>query len=222
MSITTSSTSSSMMQSQSSAESGISDVEKTKNQFLQLLITQLKYQDPLSPADSSQFTAQMMSMGQLEQLFDLNQNMASLAASQQGSMIAQYAGMVGKQALASGNLFQVDGTNRGSMQFKIDKIPASTAVNVFDGYGNLVRQFNINVTQTGEQVVYFDGKNSQGNDLADGYYSFQVQALAPTGEGIPTTTYSTGAISSIRLDNGSPVFQMGDNDLGLIDIYKIY
>lgn len=222
MSITASSTAASSMGAGTTGIKSMSDVEKTKNQFLQLLITQLKYQDPLTPADSSQFTAQMMSMGQLEQLFDLNQNISSLAASQQGSMIAQYSGMVGREALAAGNQFQINGSDRGVVQFSLDTLPATTTINVFDSYNNLVRQFSVNVTNTGDQQVLFDGKKANGQDLADGYYKFQVQAVDPKGDTIVPTTYSVGQISSIRLDAGTPVFQMGSEDLRLVDIFKIY
>lgn len=38
-----------------------------ENQFLQLMVTQLKYQDPLSPSDPSQFLSQLAQFTGLEQ-----------------------------------------------------------------------------------------------------------------------------------------------------------
>jgi flagellar basal-body rod modification protein FlgD len=42
--------------------------------FLQLLITQLQNQDPLSPADPTQFVSQLASFSSLEQMTQLNAN----------------------------------------------------------------------------------------------------------------------------------------------------
>ena len=45
-----------------------------KEDFLNLLITQLKYQDPLNPTDSTEFTAQLAQFSSLEMLENINGN----------------------------------------------------------------------------------------------------------------------------------------------------
>ena len=47
--------------------------------FLQLLVAQIKNQDPLNPTDSIQFVGQLVSFSQLEQLLNINQNIQTLA-----------------------------------------------------------------------------------------------------------------------------------------------
>jgi flagellar basal-body rod modification protein FlgD len=49
-----------------------------KDEFLRLFVTQLKYQDPLSPMDSTGFTTQLAQFSSLEQLTNLNDGMKSL------------------------------------------------------------------------------------------------------------------------------------------------
>lgn len=211
--------------SQSSAAAAAASADSVadeKNQFLQMLITQLKNQDPLSPMDTTQFTNQMMMMGQLEQLFNLNESVGNMAAAQQGSLISQYSGLVGKDVLATGNQFQIAEGSAGELQFYLPETPADIEVNVFDKYGNLVRDFAPTITTSGDHEVEFDGKDSQGTDLPTGYYTYTVSALNQEGNSILATTYSQGKISSIRLDNGSPVFQMGDKDVGVESIKQIF
>lgn len=197
-------------------------VQDQKNQFLQMLITQLKNQDPLSPMDTTQFTNQMMMMGQLEQLFNLNTSVGSMAASQQGTLISQYSGLVGKDVLAEGNQFQISDAGKGSMEFSLPGTPADVEVNVFDSYGNLVRDFNPEVSTSGDHTVPFDGKDSQDQDLPQGYYTYTVNAVDHAGDPIMATTYSVGKISSIRLDSGTPIFQMGNKDVGISNIKQIF
>jgi flagellar basal-body rod modification protein FlgD len=50
-----------------------------KDAFLQMLVAQLKYQDPLNPADGTQFATQLAQFSSLEQLTNLNDSIESLA-----------------------------------------------------------------------------------------------------------------------------------------------
>ena len=43
-----------------------------KEEFLKLLVTQMKYQDPLNPTDNTQFVEQLATFSQLEQMQNLN------------------------------------------------------------------------------------------------------------------------------------------------------
>ena len=47
--------------------------------FLTLLVTQLQYQDPLNPADSTQFVTQLAQFSQLEDLQNINQNVITIS-----------------------------------------------------------------------------------------------------------------------------------------------
>lgn len=50
----------------------------SENTFLQLLVAQLKNQDPLNPTDSIQFVGQLVQYSELEQLMNINQNISTL------------------------------------------------------------------------------------------------------------------------------------------------
>lgn len=61
-----------------------------KQDFLKLLVTQMKYQDPLNPMSDSDFIAQTAQFTSVEQLTDLNQAISSL----------QSVALIGKSILA--------------------------------------------------------------------------------------------------------------------------
>jgi len=65
----------------------------SKDAFLRLLITQLRYQDPLQPMQDREFIAQMAQFSSLEQMQNLNASLDSLrlmeAASQAASLIGR-------------------------------------------------------------------------------------------------------------------------------------
>ena len=62
------------------SESGKSTpkTDVTKNEFLQLLVAQLRNQDPMKPADGTQFLTQLAQFEQLEQSLNMGQDIAAI------------------------------------------------------------------------------------------------------------------------------------------------
>ena len=75
---TVSSVSSALTSAVSSATGSTSSDLISEDTFLQLLVTQLKNQDPLNPQDSSQFVSQLASFSSLEQMTSMNKSMESV------------------------------------------------------------------------------------------------------------------------------------------------
>ncbi len=68
-----------------------------KQDFLKLLIAQLRNQDPLKPMEDKEFIAQLAQFNSLEQLQQIRESMdLSLAA----QLMGQAAGLIGKQVQA--------------------------------------------------------------------------------------------------------------------------
>jgi flagellar basal-body rod modification protein FlgD len=59
----------------SSASTGANSLT-SENAFLKLLVSQIQHQDPLNPSDGVQFLTQLTSFSQLEQLIQINQELA--------------------------------------------------------------------------------------------------------------------------------------------------
>jgi len=74
-----------------------------KDDFLKLLVTQLRYQDPLEPMDNNEYIAQLAQFSSLEQMQNLNIQMASLSA----------ISTIGKTARAVVEQNEVEGTIKG-------------------------------------------------------------------------------------------------------------
>lgn len=99
-----------------------------KDAFLQLFVTQLKNQDPMSPQDSNAFMAQMAQFSILEQLTNMNKEMTQLTQSQE---VAEASTMLGKQVSVQ--------TSDGVVSGPVQKVTlTSDGVQVFvngTGYG---------------------------------------------------------------------------------------
>jgi flagellar basal-body rod modification protein FlgD len=81
-----------------------------KNAFLKLFTVQLKNQDPLNPMDATAFTAQMAQFSSLEQLYNVNDNLKSMASSQNTLLQGMSVNLIGKTVtLQDGSSGQVTG-----------------------------------------------------------------------------------------------------------------
>ena len=71
-----------------------------KDAFLKLLVSQVKNQDPLQPAGSTEYVAQLAQFSSLEQMQNLNDNIVGLALLQQNnallSQLTQSSALIGQ------------------------------------------------------------------------------------------------------------------------------
>lgn len=74
-----------------------------KDEFLQLLVAQIKNQDPLNPTDSSQSIAQMAQFSALEQMQNLNGTMTNMYNYNVANTLVNNAVMIGKTVTAVTN-----------------------------------------------------------------------------------------------------------------------
>lgn len=74
-------------QSSQSASQIQNRAELGKNEFMNILVTQLRFQDPLRPMDDREFIAQMAQFTSLEQMQNLNREFANVRAM---NMIGNY------------------------------------------------------------------------------------------------------------------------------------
>ena len=89
--------------------SGTKSLASNFETFLSLLTTQLKNQDPLSPVDSNEFTAQLTQMAGVEQQLLTNTRLKSLLGGQQAGGLSDAAAYIGKVAKdALGEVFTHD------------------------------------------------------------------------------------------------------------------
>ncbi|BAM47628.1 flagellar hook assembly protein FlgD [Amphibacillus xylanus] len=68
-----------------------------KDEFLKILMTQIKNQDPLSPMDDREFISQMTTFSSLEQMMNMNESINKLVNNQMMSPVIQYSHLIGKQ-----------------------------------------------------------------------------------------------------------------------------
>jgi flagellar basal-body rod modification protein FlgD len=180
-----------------------SDIES----FLQLLTTQLKYQDPLSPMDSSQFTSQLAQFATVEQGINTNSNLESLLSLTRSNQAATALSYIGKTVEAKGNVNTL--TDHGAeFKYKIDKQSVSTTI-VVRNSANQVVYSKSGDTQAGTYDFKWDGKDGNGTAQPKGAYSISVTTTDSQGTSGVATTFVVGTIDGADMSGDNVNVMIG-------------
>lgn len=180
-----------------------------KDDFLKLLFTQLKYQDPQNPVDDREFAAQLAQFSSLEQMTNLNSSFNDLKSVMESQSKFGVLAAVGKTARVEGDALvqSADGSYTGL--FSIDANAAGVSVAVTDANGNPVRVLTLGAKAAGEYAFAWDGTLANGSKAPAGLYRFAVSALDEQGKDIIPTQYVEGTITGVSLE-GTPQAYIGE------------
>ncbi|MCX6546781.1 MAG: flagellar hook assembly protein FlgD [Acidobacteria bacterium] len=176
-----------------------------KDSFLKLLVAQLKNQDPTSATgqDPNQMVQQMTSFSSLEQAQQTNTLLQGLQTQNLGLFQAQAASMVGRTVEVDGTGFNLQ-SGKASMNIYMNS-PANVTLTVKDASGNTVATIPRGQLAAGKSVVAWDGKDSNGIQLADGAYSVSVSATGANGTAVPFQTSLIMKIDSVAFSSGGTI-----------------
>lgn len=199
------------------ATSTSSNSTLTEQDFLQLFTTQLQYQDPLNPMDTSQMLDQMVQLNNVQAMQDMTQSMQNLEAASN----LQTAGLIGRQVQAQGNSLSIDSQGNASGGSYTLASPGQASIQIFDANGNLVRQINEGAVDTSQQTFTWDGKDQQGNQLPAGNYTFSVSATDANNQPIQVATSMNATVTGISFKNGVTYLDLGSDQITLNDVIAI-
>ncbi len=189
----------------------------TKDDFLKLLVTQLKYQDPLNPLDQNEFLSQTAQFTSLEDLQNISQSLDTLNTTFTGTSLTQAASLLGHTARASGAQIAFDGTSAVTLPFTLDGDVPGVRIQVLDARGNVVNSLTTGPMSAGSQVATWNGVDDQGNPMTAGTYSYRVSVSG----GASSAFAAEGVVSGITTQNGQLLFRIGDQVFGQGDIASI-
>ena len=191
------------------------------NTFLTLLTTQLKYQDPLDPMDTAEFTNQLVQYSSVEQAIQTNSKLDSLLSMSTANLGAQAVSYIGKVAQVLGNVMPLE-SGKAKATYTLDKNVQSTTIVVKDMNGKIVYSEQGKVT-SGTHEFTWDGKDANGNQLADGAYKIEVSTKVASGEtaaSVVTTVF--GRVTGVASDSSGVYVGLGDAvTAGLGDILTV-
>jgi len=174
--------------------------------FLQMLMTQLKNQDPTSPLDTNQFTTELVQFSSVEQQISTNSNLTQLIQLTQGDTVIQSASLLGKPVAVKSDSLPLQG---GAAEVEFTATAGQKVdITVSDSSG--VVQKNAQVTAAhGANTWKWNGTNDAGTTLPDGAYQVAVVG-AGGGSAVTAVPFSVvGTATGVQLLNNVVQLQLG-------------
>ncbi|MDD2649527.1 MAG: flagellar hook capping FlgD N-terminal domain-containing protein [Candidatus Cloacimonadales bacterium] len=191
-----------------------------KDEFLNLLTTQLKYQDPINPVSNEQFATQLAQFSQLETLQNINENIQSQIMVTQSMNNSYMISLIGKAVKSSGNSFTHTEGEDSSIYFEIPRDASEITVKVYDENGKQVALISNNGAKAGERAVKWDGKDLDGKKSKSGYYTFTVEAKDANGIMTPEPI-NYGVVHGVTYSGGIPYLMVNGQIISLSDIWTV-
>ncbi|MDX2456712.1 MAG: flagellar hook assembly protein FlgD [Gammaproteobacteria bacterium] len=152
--------------------------ELGQEDFLKLMTTQLKHQDPTKPADNAEFMSQLAQFGTVTGIEDLKTEIQNLAGSLVSNQTFQAAGMLGREVLipATQGVLEQGGVIEGAVE--LSNAVSSLNIGIYDLTGQLVRNVSLGSQSSGMVAFDWDGLATDGEVVPPGRYEIRAEAIS--------------------------------------------
>jgi len=188
-----------------------------KEDFLRLLVTQLRHQDPLEPLNAQDFATQLAQFTALEQQIHTNELLEQEMEFRTAEMIqAQNSaaiGLIGQRVVTLGD--QVELSAGGAQEVYLSTTGAGAVrLQLLDADGNVALSMETTVAEAGVHRVDLSGVGA----LGEGTYTLSVQ---PLGGDVQASPLSSGVVRGVRPGPTGPVLVVGDQEVQLSNVLEI-
>ena len=189
--------------------------------FLNLLVTQLKNQNPLEPMDGTEFVTQLAQFSELDEVRNVSSGMDMLKNYLASLNNFAAVSLLGQEVEFAGSGVTHEEGNPTDLRFSLPSDAAKVTVTVYDGGGKTVRGLVSSHMEAGLQSVTWDGRDDNGQSLPSGTYLFEVQAQDANGSNLTVEQVQRGTVESVQYQEGNPLLQVGGQWIPLADIHSI-
>lgn len=186
--------------------------------FLQLLTTQLKNQDPLSPMDTNQFTQQLVEFAGVEQQMKTNDTLSTLVSLQQSAQTSQALSLVGATVVVNGTTAQLA---NGQATWSLNATQPATATITITAPSGQTVYTGTGAVNSGSQTYVWNGIGNDGTVWPAGNYTLTATAISASGQSTPITTQVEGQVTAIDLTQTPPALTIGGQTYTINDIQRI-
>ncbi len=188
--------------------------QQLQDQFLKLLVSQMKNQDPLNPMDSAQMTSQLAQISSVQGIQNLNSSITSLLGQMNSLQTLDSANTVGSTALVNGSSLVLannasTGTPIAVGGYQLPSTADAGTISIKNASGAVVQTLPMSALTQGVNTFQWNGMQADGTQAPAGTYTFAINASSG-GKAVAATTLSAGVVQGIQQNaNGVPQLNLG-------------
>ena len=204
--------------SQNAATKAAQTSQKTlgKEDFLEMLVAQLKNQDPLNPMDGTGFAAQLAQFSSLEQLTNMNEGIKSLGLYQMSMNNAQAVSLLGREVTVNnGNAVKAEGSSV-DLTYELAADAKQVNVLIYDAQGELVKAIEMSNQKSGVNKVTWNLGSAPA-----GQYTYKVAALDGNGNDVSVATKMTGPVTGVHFKDKTIYLTVNGQDIAFDNVTDV-
>ncbi|MGF0242282.1 flagellar hook assembly protein FlgD [Rhodococcus sp. IEGM1300] len=191
-----------------------------KDAFLQLLVTQLKNQNPLEPQDNGAFVAQLAQFSSLEGITTLNDTVSGIAGNYNSSQALQASSLVGRSVIAPGSKAVVDTSKSMTGSVVMPTSVSAATLKITDADGKAVRTIDMGTQAAGNASFIWDGKNDAGETVPSGTYTFAASTTIDS-QAVSLITNLPATVNSVTISQTGGELMLNLAGLGSVALSKV-
>jgi flagellar basal-body rod modification protein FlgD len=196
-----------------------------KDEFLKMLVAQLRHQDPMNPMEGQEFAAQLAQFSSVEQLVSLNAQFTAQAEST--ALLAESLSnngalsTIGRTVLAVGDQVELpagEGAADTTVTFGVGGDGGRATLTLYDATGREVGSRDLGYVGGGRRSAEL---GDAAAELEPGVYRYEVTVLDSAGEPVPVTTFTSGTVDGVRYGADGATLTAGELTIGVGQIVQV-
>ncbi len=201
-----------------------SNSELTQQDFMDLLVTELTYQDPFEPMDNSELASQISQFSVVSGIDELNNSFSTFSSSMLSGQTLQASGLIGHDVLVPTNTGYLETGDTLDGVIGLDSSAGNVKVMVKDSSGAVIREISLGTQPEGEVNFSWDGLMDNGEYAPTGTYQIEAEATV-NDETIAPYVLNKAEVESVSMGTAGQdtrVNLKGLGSLSLNDVAEIY
>ena len=182
-----------------------------KDDFLRIMISQMKYQDPTKPFDAEKMATEMAQITSMEQMQNMNKTLDRMTQNQNPMQRLEMTSLIGKSVVLDRNRFPHSEGHASTVSFTLPEAADKTKVTLISAEtGEPVFTKDLGMQDEGQVSFTWDGLRNNSLPAKGGNYMVRVDAETAGGKPIATKMQGEAKIIGVSFDGGEPSFLVGD------------
>lgn len=188
------------------------EIKKTldKDDFLKIMISQMKNQDPTSPFKAEQMATQMAQFTSVEQLHNINQNINKMSSQNRPLEQMAMTNLIGKVVTVDRNRFPHIEGQTDHLSFHLPKDAKEVSATLISETGEEVLKKDLGSQKSGEVTFNWDGIKANTIPAKAGNYLMRIEAKDDQGRNLETNPTAQGRVIGVTFNGSEPILLVGD------------
>ncbi|MBK1734834.1 hypothetical protein CKO15_05930 [Halorhodospira abdelmalekii] len=191
--------------------------------FLELMMVQLKNQDPMNPQDPSEMMGQLAQFATASGIHQLQSDFSSFFEHMRSDQSLRAAQLIGREVLTEGDKGYLPEEGELQALLQLEQSAPNLTIEIQNQAGERVYYEQLGEVQEGERPFSWDGTNDDGRRLPSGQY--RVRAYVEDGEDRRSVSMLVGApVTSVSMGQGGRPPQLdvvGLGEMSLADVKRV-